>query len=499
MAATGPSSNADRAWQRGVIAGQAGDYATAASCLAEAVHAGRKDPLTWYNLALAHHRLGDLRRAEHYCRRALRAGSGASTPLYSHQHATTLLAQTLSQRHRTREAIDLLQGLCARHPENYTARHTLAFSCQQAGHIDESIDILQAILADRPADTRAIYYLSCFQPHTPESPLCAQTRQALAVADHDAALAFGHFALAMMLERGGRHAEAFAAYQRANHHAARDLGRQHHRFDRHRHRQGIDWLIGQFDHRFIHDRLDYGRSPDRDLPVLILGTSRSGKSLLASLLDGHRSLRYLGERGDLTLHARRHETALRGTPGPDGRDAAARLGRDYAKALRAAAGPAARGIDSNPLNLMYLGLLAVAIPEIPVILVERDERDLAIANYFKYYNEPSQAYSYDLRDCLGYLRDYRRLMQHWREIAPCPIHTVHYEELVADPDRVIAGVLGFLGLEPEAGCGANRPDDRHHEALTPGSSLATRTRIEDSQTGIWRRFAEWLPPDLFRE
>ena len=51
-----------------------------------------------------------------------------------------------------------------------------------------------------------------------------------------------------------------------------------------------------------------------------------------------------------------------------------------------------------------------------------------------------------------YYRKYVALMNHYQTVIPEDIHTVQYENLVANPEKETKELIAFLGLEWEENC-----------------------------------------------
>lgn len=515
-------NSAGAALQTGLQALRGGNGREAVELLARAVRGGFRQ--AWLPLAHAHLGLGDLRRGEQYCRRALHHGAGIEAcnllaalrlnrdeyhgaeraarqalGLRSDDPAARMhLAQALLGQRRAEEAVPLARALSREHPDNVQLTRLLARACRETGRVDEAIAVLESGLARRPADPGLLYDLTLVKSSRADDASFDQAHRALAQAGADDLRAMAHFALARMHERGDDHARAFDAYRAGNACVERDLLRSGQAFDRQRHAAMIAAVMARFGADDRSGRTGPGLTRERP-PIVLAGVSRSGKTLLAGLLGRHRELVNLDEDPILGRLAARFGPSLLGAPDAGAAEIAERFALAWEGYLGHYTTAGEAGMNTHPLNFRILGLLAIAMPGTRVIHVERDETDLLLANYVTYHNNPSCAYSCNLADCLSYIRDYARLMAHWRRTLPLAFHGVRYEALVNDPDRVIAGVLEFLGLPWDAACGANRDDDADAVLLTPGLSLSSRTRLDPSLVGYGRRFSGYLPAEIVRQ
>ncbi|MFM2245032.1 MAG: hypothetical protein RL071_1106 [Pseudomonadota bacterium] len=110
----------------------------------------------------------------------------------------------------------------------------------------------------------------------------------------------------------------------------------------------------------------------------------------------------------------------------------------------APADAAAPQVDAGPDLLLYLGVIARIFPDARVIFVEREPMDRALSAWSCW--GPADG------PCAGLLELVERgaaaeaLAAHWRRVLPLRSVTVHYEALVAQPERTLAGLRRGLGL-----------------------------------------------------
>jgi hypothetical protein len=140
-----------------------------------------------------------------------------------------------------------------------------------------------------------------------------------------------------------------------------------------------------------------------------------------------------------------------------------------------------------------LGLISIIFPKVHIIHVQRDFRDVAVSNFFTNFKHKhgGMGYAFDLRDLGRMINDYRRIMDHWRQVLPVPIHELKYEDLVENPEENIRSLLGFTGLEW---------DDRVMEfyrterAVKTASVWQVRQPMYTSSRSRWRRYEKHLGP-----
>ena len=210
-------------------------------------------------------------------------------------------------------------------------------------------------------------------------------------------------------------------------------------------------------------------------PLILLGVSRSGTTLLRVILDRSPGLAIPDESFFVPLLARRHgrtidaerflddvsriptirdwgiapadvEGSLR--PGMPTGEAIAAIFEAYA----AAAGKPRRG-DKTPMYMRHLGLLDEQFPEAQYVHLIRDGRDAALSflqmpegTFTRTWAHPRSPAQFA---CL-WRREVGDARALGRRVGATRYHEVRYEELVADTESAVRGICGFaaIGFEP---------------------------------------------------
>ncbi len=295
------------------------------------------------------------------------------------------------------------------------------------------------------------------------------------------------YALAKEYEDLGRYAASFAALERGA-----SLRRRHMDYDVARDVATVEWIIEHYAGLPAPTGAAPGAAP---APVFVVGLPRSGTTLVDRILSSHPALSSAGE---LNAFAAAVVSAAAGpsvATGQDRRALIARsaqadfgaMGRDY---LRRAgdAGHTGRFIDKMPLNYLYCGLIARALPEATIIHVEREPMAICYALYKTLFKD-GYPFSYSLEDIAAYYVAYRRLMRFWHDALPGRMHVVHYEKLVQDQAGETRGLLEACGLPWDEAC------MRFHEnptATTTASASQVRRPMYSSSLAQWRHYAQPL-------
>jgi hypothetical protein len=99
--------------------------------------------------------------------------------------------------------------------------------------------------------------------------------------------------------------------------------------------------------------------------------------------------------------------------------------------------------------------------------------------------------TYDLGELGLYYRDYVDLMEHMDAVLPGRVHRVHYEQLIADPEREVKRLLEYCRLPFEADCLRFYQNPRVVQTV---SSEQVRRPIYSDAVDQWRSYEHWLKP-----
>jgi hypothetical protein len=166
------------------------------------------------------------------------------------------------------------------------------------------------------------------------------------------------------------------------------------------------------------------------------------------------------------------------------------LGEAYLTATRPMRDTRPRFIDKLPFNFLYAGLIHLALPHARIVSLRRHPLDTCYAVYKQLFRD-AYPYSYDLDELGRYYVAYDALMRHWDTVLPGVIHTVYYEDVVADVERETRRLLEYCGLPWDDACLQFHAGP---QASTTASALQVRQPIYDTSVGKWRRFSSQLEP-----
>jgi tetratricopeptide (TPR) repeat protein len=459
---------------------RAGDVAAALRCMDEAVSAlpgearirlmrarvlwlaGRRDAAIEAGLALGAALDADAAGLDDLGQFLLSAG----------RYAESLAAYT--------RAVELAPGE-ARH------RFNRAALLRMVGQLNAAEDEYDRVIALEPREYEAYFNRSDLRPQTTTRHHVDELSRLIASGiPHPRGEVFVRYALAKELEDLGRHAESFVELR-----LAASVRRAHLRYDVAEDVATVDWIRRWFPAERFLTAPAGGRAAQ---PIFIVGLPRSGTTLLERVLGGHPDVMAAGELPDF---AQALDAAIRGAAD----DALSRgsradriacaasidfgaLGRDYIARVRPLVGSTPHFIDKMPLNYLYCGLIALALPGARILHLTRHPMAVCYAMYKTLFRD-AYPFSYDLVEIARYYAAYRRLMDHWHAVLPGRIIDVGYEQLVLDLPGQCARALAACDLPPHPACLAFASNP--HPVSTASASQVRRP-LYASSVEQWRHY-----------
>ena len=404
----------------------------------------------------------------------------------SHGHSRPLqdIAQLYTYLNRHSEAELCYAEAAAMTPEDPATLYNWSTALTGLGRLDAAERCLDRVIELAPADYDAYYNRSTLRRQTTERNHVAALDSQLRIAGVDpAAQVPVGYALAKELEDLGEYRLSFVALRGAADARRRSLSYQV--------EADVEAMadIGRcFDEQYF-SRSRAGHPDTR--PVFIIGLPRSGTTLIDRILSSHSAVESRGESSDLGA------TVMRlASPARSKRDLienaakldAAHIGREYCARLPHT--ERAHLIDKTPVNFLYAGLIAKALPQARIVHVHRHPMDVCYAMY-KTLFRMAYPFSYSLEDLGRYYLAYEGLMSHWRTLLGSRLIEVKYEAMVAQQEVQTRALLDRCGWPWEAGC------LEFHKNETPSltaSAAQVRQPIYNSSVGLWRRYAAELEP-----
>jgi len=296
-----------------------------------------------------------------------------------------------------------------------------------------------------------------------------------------------HFALGKIFDDGEEYDRAFFHYHKAN-----TLKRKTVEFNPELHKQIVDQIIHVFSRTYFKDCALVGDTSNR--PVFIIGMPRSGTTLVEQIIASHPlafgadELEYFNLISQSLTKILKTDTNYPFCVEQLDQVAAQSIIQDYLDLLSSYSSKAERITDKMPLNFMHLGLIAILFPNAKIIHCRRNELDTCLSIYFQLFTF-YHPYSYNLDEIGAYYYQYKRLMNHWREVLPGKFYEVDYEELLNDQEKESQRLIEYIGLPWDKQCLSFHKTKR---PVMTASNWQVRQPIYTSSLNRWKNYESYL-------
>jgi len=207
-------------------------------------------------------------------------------------------------------------------------------------------------------------------------------------------------------------------------------------------------LVGYFDEDFKNSFNGLGLS--NASPIFILGMPRSGTTLIEQILSSHSLVGAEGEINDLSQSMAVHQFIGKDQTKSEAVKACIDTMQLYIDRVRSRQ-EKTYFTDKMPYNFMFIGLIALALPNAKIIHCTRDPLETCFSIYKQNFSG-NHAYSNGLKELGQYYNLYQSLMNHWQDLFGAQIFEANYEKMVDDSEKEIERLLDFCGLEKESDC-----------------------------------------------
>jgi len=233
-------------------------------------------------------------------------------------------------------------------------------------------------------------------------------------------------------------------------------------------------------------------------PIVVTGLPRSGTTLVEQILTSHSAVADGAEIGLMAQVA----VAAGGTSGAAIQahlgtgGTVERLAGLFLHLLEERFGPGRRVIDKTVDNSRFLGLIAAALPETPLIWMRRDPLDAAWSCLRTFFVH-GVGWSCDLADIAEHFALEDRLIHFWQDRLGDRLLVVPYPALVEAPEHWTRRILSHCGLPEEEQVHRFHETDR---VVATASALQVRRPINRSGIGVAQPYREHLQPfvDAYR-
>jgi len=230
-------------------------------------------------------------------------------------------------------------------------------------------------------------------------------------------------------------------------------------------------------------------------PAFVVGTPRSGSTLVEQILASHSKVWGAGEN---TAMAPLIGEMMRKTSQASAQEQLqlmVEFGARYVETMRKRLPPglehAERIVDKMLRNLWNVGHIHMMLPQACIIYVVRHPLDTALSCYEQPFEGRGPPWAWDLGQIGEYILMNHAMARHWDSVLPGKLLTVMYEELVGNQEAVSRRILAHCGLEWEDNV---MQFHRLQRGVQTASLDQVRQRMYNSSVFRYRQYEDKLAP-----
>ncbi|MDR3688315.1 MAG: sulfotransferase [Fimbriimonas sp.] len=401
--------------------------------------------------------------------------------------ANHLLARAYLDDQWPAKAIEHAKRALDIEPENASLMAHLGFSLHAVGRVDEAIAQVRRSLVVEPRQGYAYFLLVQHGADDGErGRLICQMEDVC----RDETLGLEQqsmlqYAIGRAEEDTGDFESAMYHYDEANR-LARKRSYGDRPFVRESYAMRLETIRDRFNQRLLSEHSHVGVPNDQ--PVFVIGSIRSGTTLVEQILSCHSCV---GAAGEQSFWLDFQERGLNRQFSDTFLSEIEPASRAYLELLRRFGAAKARVIDKMPTNYQALGLIRLALPDAKFIHIHRHPVDTCLSIWAT-PNAIRTDWANVKENVVFAYREYLHMMEHWRNAIPRDkLLEIEYEDLVSEPERMTRNLVSFCGLEWESTC--LRPEENQRAILTP-SLWQARRPVYATSTKRWRKFEHRLGP-----
>ena len=329
-------------------------------------------------------------------------------------------------------AYECYQAILSATPDKRDSQLNLGVLAAKRGELDLAESLFRRIIEINPSDFEAWYQFTTLDATNPQAELASLFK--LHCAPFQASARYW-FVLAKLQYQQAHYSDSFESTQRA-----RELQLQE---------EGCDTSFPT--HYQLSDFSPLSANADTSV-IFVTGMPRSGTTLAQRIISQHEQCIAIGETGviaklisELQLDPNSPSECLNRLSTEQKQRIRNKLLKDLISQ------PGAIAVEHTPINVFYIPIIAELLPEARFIICERDRTDNCLSIYqqslsreYRFANSPRS-----LVRVWEQSRELSELLEaNWGE----KVQRISYEQLVAEPEKVITSLLNAVGLPFDAAC-----------------------------------------------
>ena len=228
-------------------------------------------------------------------------------------------------------------------------------------------------------------------------------------------------------------------------------------------------------------------------PIFVCGMPRSGTTLMDQMFSRHSQIQAGGELRAVNFAFARSPEILKvleeeADDASITNDVLTRFGEHYQSFLHGEGLRSEYVSDKMPINYLYAGILALALPRAKVLIMRRHPMDNLLSNFMQNFGF-NQPFSTRIETLVDVYKQFDQTARHLVATLPDQVRFVEYEKVVADPEGQMRDVLDFVGLPFEADMLDHTKSTR---AVNTASVSQVREPIYATSVAKWERYGPLL-------
>lgn len=431
----------------GLIAYNLGYYDAAIHYFTHALQRSPQNSAYYNHLGLAHMKKGASQQAENYFEKALQL----SPTNHLAYHNLGVLYENLFQYDKAEK---MFQKEMRVNPYSALAHYGMALVAERRSQNDKAYEHAKKALELNPQNVGSLNILSQIEMRR------KNFKQALESSEKATQLdpynPHGWYYLGHVFHALKDYEKAFASFTKANELQDRKLITKE-KYDQEM--KSILTFLKKLEKTNLTQKIEINST----YPIFIVGSPRSGTTLLAQMLGMHSKLQNEGELEILSQIYQEANYRLR-EPNDIGKilesiwhpanvELAKILHRKFLEIWQSF--PSSQnglwGIDKLPSNGLRMGLIARITPGAPVIHIIRDGREVAFSAFTQDFRNDVW-HSHSLENAIFEWQWMIQISRESARVLKLPYYEIRYEDLVQHPKNTLKRVLTFLQLNWEENC-----------------------------------------------
>ena len=445
-----------------------GNFLEAINVMKNALKQNPKNADFFNNIGMSYANIFKYKKAEDYYNQGLEIDK-------NNLNIINNLANLKKDLDKSDEAVELYKKILSKQPDAIAAMYNLASLYNTMGEFDKSKKIFFDILKMKSNLTEADRIISQMTTYDKDHAHFINMKNKLSDTSLDEqALMHLHYALGKAYNDQKEYDLSFKNFKKAN-----DLSKKINKYDFQIDRQRFSKIITKFN-SLENIKLDKNNRKF----LFIIGMPRSGTSLTEQIVSSHEKV-FGG--GELPYIGRIFKNYFELNEKISMNDLL-KSKEDYIEFTNNIDSSNKVLTDKAPLNFFYIGFILKFLPNSKFINVVRNPIDNCWSLYKNHF--PTKIdFANDLDDLVNYYKNYRDLIEFWKNLFPSQIYDLKYENLVNNTRAEVEKLLKFCSLEWDDKCLNHQKNKRVIKTISYNQA---RKPIYNSSVKSFKGYEDYL-------